>query len=56
MNILMNLSEALQSANEMDRESTSILGFCSETQKTATRRADDYTVYLRRRNRYRRAA
>jgi len=54
--MLMNLSEALQSTNEMDRESTSILGFCSENQRAASRRAEDYTPYLRRRNRYRRAA
>lgn len=53
--MLMNLSEALKSASEMDNESTSILGFCSENQKTAARRAE-YTAYLRRRNRYRRAA
>lgn len=53
--MLMNLSEALKSASEMESESTSILGFCSETQKTAARRGD-YSAYLRRRNRYRRAA
>lgn len=56
MNLLMNLSEALQSASQMERDSTSILGFCSETQKTSARRREEYTAYLRRRNRYRRAA
>ena len=56
MNMLMNLSEALQSTTEMEKESNSILGFCSENQKTAERRRGEYTSYLRRRNRYRRAA
>ena len=56
MNLLMNLSEALQSTSQMERESIAILGFCSETQKAESRRNEDYTAFLRRRNRFRRAA
>ena len=56
MNLLMNLSEALQTTSQMERESNAILGFCLEAQKTETRRSENYTAFLRRRNRFRRAA
>jgi hypothetical protein len=56
MNLLMNLSEAMQSTIQMERESHSIVGLCSEIQKTEVKRNKDYTAFLRRRNRFRRAA
>lgn len=56
MNLLMNLSEALQSTIQIERESHTIVGLCSELQKTEARRNKDYTAFLRRRNRFRRAA
>lgn len=57
MNILMTLTEAMQSAGEMDRESRAILGLCNTSPKTSGHRYDPaYSVYLRRRDRVRRAA
>lgn len=56
MNMFLTISEAMQSSNQMDRMSESIVGFCTESQKIRATRNGEYTAYLRRRNRYRRAA
>ena len=57
MNILMTISEALQSAHDMDRDSQSILGLCNTSNHTKVHRLDPtYSNYLRRRDRNRRAA
>ncbi|MCH8172609.1 MAG: hypothetical protein IIA70_04785 [Proteobacteria bacterium] len=57
MNILMTLTEAMQSAGEMDRESRAILGLCNTFPKISGHRYDPaHSAYLRRRDRVRRAA
>ncbi len=57
MNILMTLTEAMQSAGEIDRESHAILGLCNTSPKISDHCYDPtYSTYLRRRDRVRRAA
>ena len=57
MNILTAISEALQSANEMDRQADSILGLYGANPQTKTNgRAPVYSAYSRRRDRVKRAA
>ena len=57
MNVLMTLTDAMQSAGDMDRESSTILGLCSPAAKTTDHRFHPtYSAYLRRRARVRRAA
>jgi len=58
MNLLMTLTEALQSTGEMDRDSDAILGLCNPSQTTSgsKRYSPTYSAYLRRRDRIRRAA
>lgn len=57
MSILMTLTEAMQSAGEMDRESRAILGLCNTSPKISGHRYDPtYSTYLRRRDRVRRTA
>lgn len=56
MNMLTQLSEAFTTVNDMDRESHSILGFFGpEVGTTAPRSAPASSVYMRRRERARRA-
>lgn len=57
MNILMTLTEAMQSTGDMDRESSAILGLCKPSAKTTDHRFHPtYSAYFRRRARVRRAA
>jgi len=57
MNLLMTLTEALQSTGDLDRDSRAILGLCDTSPKTGHTRFDPtYSAYLRRRDRIRRAA
>jgi hypothetical protein len=53
----MTLTEAMQSAGEIDRESHAILELCNTSPKIGSHRFDPtYSAYLRRRERIRRAA
>ena len=57
MNILTTISEAMQSSNQMDRETNTILGLCeANPQNRSNGYAAPYSVNSRRRERVRRAA
>ena len=56
MNILMTISEALQTTRELDRDSQSLLGLCGGIRQTRAYQNGTYTTYLRRRSRSRQAA
>lgn len=56
MNLLTTLSEAISSANAIERESNTILGLCRGGGRANSTRYLPYPNYLRRRDRNRRAA
>lgn len=57
MNILTTISEAMQSSNQMDRETNAILGLCeANPHNRSNGYAAPYSVNSRRRERVRRAA
>ena len=56
MNILMTISEALQTTRELDRDSQSLFGLCGGIRQTRVYQDGNYSAYLRRRSRSRQAA
>ncbi|GEM_PF-5720337 len=56
MNILLTISEAMQTTRELDRDSQSLFGLCGGIRQARAYQDGNYSAYLRRRSRSRQAA